>query len=608
MQFLSARVSLKYFICFYYAMRVVAGLIHNPIIPKDLNLDYDTAELKYDVSPREKTVMWQITMECNYRCSYCVSGSHDSGNREVRNYRSYIDFFKKLKGKWHIIITGGGEPFLMKNLSDIINDLVSETQHTISLVTNLSISQKKLMHILDVPKGRITWLIGSLHMESVKVEDFFKKSIAVKKFIEEKGGTFVVNCVALKGRVSQLDKIGNKFRDAGMHFTLLPQKLKNASFVEHNEKEALIIQGSGRSHGLNNANFKGCRCFSGSEHVIINENGEVFWCSPAQREGNSKGYLGNVHDNVELLEKPVTCPYTLCSCVTPFDAGMIETPKDVSIIIPSYNRRKWLKVCLDSLFKQNYPKSGYEIIVVDDGSDDDTCEMVKKLKPTCDFKYIYWPRNKPYRFGEPRNRAGPARNVGIDHASGEILLFIDSDMIADKNLVREHHKLHENKDDLVVTGKRFRMEESDKVWEPCFDVADVAMEEDQRMRRFLDQCNGDFNRLKWPWAVAVSNNLSLKRKQFNEFFDTNFVYWGFEDLEFGYRCYLKGLSFVYNGRAIGYHIYHDYEHLDLKNKRLTIKKSTSIFYKKHLDRRIIDLFREYHDQDEAQRVIIPRPE
>jgi len=49
---------------------------------------------------------------------------------------------------------------------------------------------------------------------------------------------------------------------------------------------------------------------------------------------------------------------------------------DVSIVIPTYNRRKILKRALELLFAQNYPKDKYEIILVDDGSTDGTDEMV----------------------------------------------------------------------------------------------------------------------------------------------------------------------------------------------------------------------------------------
>lgn len=84
-----------------------------------------------------------------------------------------------------------------------------------------------------------------------------------------------------------------------------------------------------------------------------------------------------------------------------------------SIIIPNYNKGKYLKECLDSVFNQTIDKDKYEVIFVDDGSDDNSLEIVKEY----DVKL----------FHTNRKMAGGARNKGIDNATGEYLLFLDSD-------------------------------------------------------------------------------------------------------------------------------------------------------------------------------------
>ena len=104
--------------------------------------------------------------------------------------------------------------------------------------------------------------------------------------------------------------------------------------------------------------------------------------------------------------------------------------KKISVIIPTYNREKLLKNCLLSLLYQDYPKKYYELIVVDDGGNDGTLDMVKGLDINLDFKYVYWPRNKPYVFGEAGNRAGPARDLGVKFSGGELLIFLDSDIFS----------------------------------------------------------------------------------------------------------------------------------------------------------------------------------
>ena len=98
--------------------------------------------------------------------------------------------------------------------------------------------------------------------------------------------------------------------------------------------------------------------------------------------------------------------------------------KFVSVIVPTCNRRTMLKDCLESLFNQTY--SSYEIIVVDSSTNvgDDVIQEYKSKSP-CTLKYL---------FQQPRGPAA-ARNLGIKHATGEIICFIDDDCIADKHWI-----------------------------------------------------------------------------------------------------------------------------------------------------------------------------
>lgn len=88
----------------------------------------------------------------------------------------------------------------------------------------------------------------------------------------------------------------------------------------------------------------------------------------------------------------------------------------VSVIIPTYNRAKALQRCLDSLSIQTYKR--FEVLVCDDGSTDDTEQIVGQFKNQLDITYY-----KNENFGGP---AKP-RNTGIQHATGKYLAFLDSD-------------------------------------------------------------------------------------------------------------------------------------------------------------------------------------
>ena len=117
---------------------------------------------------------------------------------------------------------------------------------------------------------------------------------------------------------------------------------------------------------------------------------------------------------------------------------------DISIVIPTYNRKKLLKRTLNSLFKQTYPRDKYEILVIDDGSTDETSEMIKELMRTHpELKYL-----------RQRNR-GPAsaRNQGIKKAKGRIVAFIDDDCIANRNWLMQIMNSFTDDSILGVEGK-----------------------------------------------------------------------------------------------------------------------------------------------------------
>ncbi|MDP3917459.1 MAG: glycosyltransferase family 2 protein [Nanoarchaeota archaeon] len=91
---------------------------------------------------------------------------------------------------------------------------------------------------------------------------------------------------------------------------------------------------------------------------------------------------------------------------------------EISVIIPAYNEEKYIDKCISSLLEQDY--KDYEVIVIDDGSTDDTVKIIKKF---------------PKVILKKQNHKGPgeARNLGAKIAKGKILVFVDADMRFPKN-------------------------------------------------------------------------------------------------------------------------------------------------------------------------------
>jgi len=95
----------------------------------------------------------------------------------------------------------------------------------------------------------------------------------------------------------------------------------------------------------------------------------------------------------------------------------------ISIIIPTHNSESTIKSCLSSLVYQSIPREQYEIIVVDDGSNDNTVPIAKESG--VDSVIITEPCFQ-----------GKARNIGAKNSKSEFLAFIDSDCVAKKDWIK----------------------------------------------------------------------------------------------------------------------------------------------------------------------------
>lgn len=85
----------------------------------------------------------------------------------------------------------------------------------------------------------------------------------------------------------------------------------------------------------------------------------------------------------------------------------------VSVVIPSYNSARYLTAAIDSVLAQTY--ENFEILVVDDGSTDETKDVLKRYENS--IRYLY----------KPNGGVSSARNHGIENAKGEYLAFLDAD-------------------------------------------------------------------------------------------------------------------------------------------------------------------------------------
>jgi glycosyltransferase involved in cell wall biosynthesis len=120
-----------------------------------------------------------------------------------------------------------------------------------------------------------------------------------------------------------------------------------------------------------------------------------------------------------------------------------------SVIVCIYNGERTLKQALNSLAKQNYPKEKYEIILVNDGSGDESEKIcLSFIKENID-------KNPIIRYVRQENKGlSSARNLGIVLSKGEIVAFIDQDAVADINWIKNlAYEFDVDQDLMVIGGK-----------------------------------------------------------------------------------------------------------------------------------------------------------
>jgi len=194
------------------------------------------------------------------------------------------------------------------------------------------------------------------------------------------------------------------------------------------------------------------------------------------------------------------------------------TQPNVSVIISAYNSGNTLKVCLKSLSKQTYPSEKYEIIIVDDGSTDNTSIILSSLPETNLFKVIHHSEN----YG-----LAAARNTGIKNAKGDILIFLDSDMEVKEDFIEKHVSFHRKSGVIGVSGSI---------------IPDIENPYDKYQRYLYESKRGaakfDINK-PIPFKAFLFNNTSIKKIAFEKagLFDENIKMYGGEDTEFSYRVW-----------------------------------------------------------------------
>ncbi|MBE0699129.1 MAG: glycosyltransferase [Anaerolineaceae bacterium] len=207
----------------------------------------------------------------------------------------------------------------------------------------------------------------------------------------------------------------------------------------------------------------------------------------------------------------------------------------ISIVIPTYNRVESLKRVVSALYAQtSYPVDEFELIVVSDGSTDGTIDYLRQLTPPFPLVPIQQKNQGP----------AAARNTGVGAARGEIILFLDDDVVPAPQLISEHYRLFcEHGDGIVVLGPMITP--ADTVLSPWVD-----WEQNMLVKQYEAMSRGDWEP---TGRQFYTGNSSVYRRHLlaQGGFDSSFK--RAEDVELAFRLEKQGLRFYFNPQAVGYH-------------------------------------------------------
>jgi len=238
----------------------------------------------------------------------------------------------------------------------------------------------------------------------------------------------------------------------------------------------------------------------------------------------------------------------------------------LSVVIPVYNRRNGLRLCLAALDKQSV--KDFEVVVADDGSDDDPFGVLGEYNRALSLRYAWHQRRG--------TRIALTRNEGAAIAQGDAYLFLDSDVLLNPTAIGHYMNIHKANPDVIVAGRYdWLPPQIAAVYQVHYDWEKLIAGDLPRLETLEDEALG-FQGAD-PRAVnpelfnssvihtdgyclsLFSGNLLVPKRIFHELgrWDQNMIGHGGEDAEFGMRVQRVHLPVIFSEDVVGYHVWHE---------------------------------------------------
>ncbi len=254
----------------------------------------------------------------------------------------------------------------------------------------------------------------------------------------------------------------------------------------------------------------------------------------------------------------------------------------ISVLISTYNKAKYLEITLAGYRNQTY--KDFELVIVDDGSNDNTKDVVEKYSKDLNINYCQ----------QLKKGISKARSATLDLASGDYIIIADDDRIPGKDFVYEHKIKLDSGNKSVYIGKeclilsyfnsdiRFKFKDEFKLYnkypdllsgeeKQLFTAEDVIENFDKVLDNYylsdytesyllemVKRYGEDLKGFHLAWSKAFGGNMSFDKRKCSEklIYDSNYVGYGIEDIDFSYQLYVQGFNFEFSNLAVNYHQEH----------------------------------------------------
>lgn len=236
----------------------------------------------------------------------------------------------------------------------------------------------------------------------------------------------------------------------------------------------------------------------------------------------------------------------------------------ISIITPTYNREELLNKTLESLSEQQFNKDCYEVIVIDDGSTDNTKSVVDSYRNKINIQY-HVQSDKGYRVAK-------ARNIGIKNSKFKYTLFFDSGMLGKSNLLQTHYDALSQGDGDIFIGEALGFDAIETNNQGSIESAFANLSREELFhtllsepkfsdcrQSFFESMNYDLSNVLHSWILFWTCHASCKTQDLLDIdgFDENYASWGGEDIELALRLVKKKKRISVIKTPVAIHLPHE---------------------------------------------------